>query len=183
MELKRTIIGCKNKQNHQDVRQLHSSHTRPRVRKKKMIILFGAVKLFTPLTFQHGCISLVMAWGYLSNTYNLYRFLFWVKCKWPIPLGLNPPFPSTSSFVFKGPSCHSAKAELITLELPWNKVLVLKELELLLLATSECLLTLHRMWKERLPWEVGENILRTLEVAGWLYVILESPIFAFPSSL
>lgn len=113
-ELKRTIICCKNKQNHQDVKQLHSFHTVPQVRKKIMIIFFGAVKLFTPLTFHHGCISLAMVWGCLSNTYNLCRSFFWIKCRWPIHLGLNPPFPSTSSFVFKGYSCHSAKAELIT---------------------------------------------------------------------
>lgn len=83
----------------------------------------------------------------------------------------------------------TAEAEWVTLELPcvWKKVLLVKELELIILATSKCPFTClfsdYRMWKGR--WSFPEEKLGKTFWGPWelLDVILESPILAFSSWL
>lgn len=87
-----------------------------------MIIFFGSVELFTPLTFHHGCISLEMAWSDLSNTYNLWRSLLWGECRclstvvWTL---LSLPL------CFRNLLISLLKLSYY-LELPWNRCLLLR---------------------------------------------------------
>lgn len=161
--LKGELSGAKPKWNHYDVRQLHSFHIRPWVRKKANAHIVWSSKAVHCSPFTTG--AFLLRWH--GATFKVTVILFWTL------LSLSP-LPSCLRGLLVISSIV-AKAELVTLELPcfWNKVLVLKELQLIILATSQCLFTWlfthYRMWKRKmvLSWGVvGENNLTTLKAAG-----------------